>query len=139
MPKTLDQYFIDWESHVLGYGYGTGEDFIIPELKKFFSAIGRDDQPNAYWHTKLEEAVGPVVAWLFINLLCHADVIEYGTSPRGGWLTEKGENLKQFIDGKSASELFTVLEHDSDYIGCFPDYCNCTTQKGENPCGNPFF
>ena len=37
--------------------------------------------------------------WLLLGLL--SDCIEYGTSPRGGWLTDFGKELLQFIkDGK---------------------------------------
>jgi hypothetical protein len=35
--------------------------------------------------------------WLFISLLVANDMYEYGTSPRGGWLTEKGKRLKKIV------------------------------------------
>ena len=37
--------------------------------------------------------------WLLLGLL--SDCIDYGSSPRGGWLTDFGKELLQFIkDGK---------------------------------------
>lgn len=102
--KTPAEYFADWESHAFGFGYGTGEPHTIGALKTFMGAVGRADAPHAYDYEKLEAACGPVAAWLLINALCRhgVDVIEYGTSPRYGWLTEEGRKLKAFIDEHSA-------------------------------------
>ena len=33
--------------------------------------------------------------WLFLGLL--SNCIEYGSSPRGGWLTDFGKNILQFL------------------------------------------
>lgn len=139
MTKTLEEYWSDWESQVFGYGYGTGEEHTIPALKTFFAAFGRDEFPNGYDYRKLEAAVGPLPAWLLINTLCHADLIEYGTSPRVGWLTDQGVALKQFVDNKTTEELIDATERDEGYAACFPNYCNCVGKEGENLCGNPFF
>lgn len=75
------------------------------------------------------------VVWLLINTLCGADLIEYGTSPRGGWLTKQGEALKSFIDSKSERELIDlVTEFDENYIKCLSGYCNCgCCDKSPNP------
>ena len=35
--------------------------------------------------------------WLFVSWACRADLLEYGTSPRGAWLTDKGKRFKQII------------------------------------------
>lgn len=40
--------------------------------------------------------------WFLISWLNSKDLFDYGTSPRGGWLTEKGERFKKII-----------LEHDN--------------------------
>lgn len=139
--KTEDEYFIDWESHVFGYGYGTGEEYTLPALKVFFSTIGEADRPNSYHHRKLEEALTPTVAWLMINILCHADILEYGTSPRFGWLTPHGERLKTFVDGKTADELYNVWADAGELSNCSPTACNCGPHGYEEgrKCGNPFW
>lgn len=33
--KTLGDYFSDWQAEVFGFGYGSGEPFIIPALREF--------------------------------------------------------------------------------------------------------
>ena len=35
--------------------------------------------------------------WLIISLMHKWDFIDYGTSPRGAWLTEKGERFKKMV------------------------------------------
>ena len=126
-----DKHFIDWESEVFGYGYGTGEPHIIPALKRLFEAIPYE---GTYNHEHLEAELGPLAAWLLINILCHADMFTYGTSPRYGWLTGKGQTLKAFFDQHTAEQLLDMLEVDSDYVHCMRGHCNC-----ETPCNNPLF
>lgn len=129
--RANDQHFIDWECHALGYGYGTGEEFIIPALKRFMEMA--PPCGGSYHHEALEAALGPAVAWLLINLLCRADIIEYGTSPRHGWLTRKGEALKAYLASKSTDELLAVIGDGESC--CFPDTCQC---EGVN-CPNPLW
>lgn len=142
MPKTIEQSFIDWESNVFGFGYGTGEDHTIGALKAFFDAFGVEDRPDSYDYRSLEGSLGPAVAWLLINTLCHADIIEYGTSPRFAWLTEQGVALKAFVATKSVEELVELCaarSEDNDI--CYPDACNCGPngyEKGRK-CPNPFW
>jgi hypothetical protein len=38
-----------------------------------------------------------VAYWLFLSELVALDLAEYGTSPRGAWLTEEGERFKKLI------------------------------------------
>ena len=132
MAKTADDYFVDWESHVFGYGYGTGEAHILPALKAFFETIPTEGR-SRYDYRVLEEKLGPVVAWLFINALCRADIIEYGTSPRFGWLTAEGERLKKYLAGRTPEQLEEAAGNDER--NCYPDYCNCT----DGECHNPFW
>ena len=105
--KNLQDHFTDWEAHVFGFGYGTGESHTVPAVRQFFEQIVLNR--SNYDHTTLEAALGPVVAWLLINTLCLADVIEYGTSPRYGWLTRQGEALCSFVLTKSADDSIGVL------------------------------
>lgn len=141
-PKSIEQSFADWEGDVFGFGYGTGEEHTIPALKTFFEAIGVDDRPSSYDYTKLEAACGPAVAWLLVNALCHAGIIEYGTSPRFAWLTKEGEALKAFMATKTADELYEICaSQPEDYVACYPNACNCGPngyEKGRK-CTNPFW
>ena len=127
MKSDVD-YFKDWESYVFGFGYGTGEEHVIPALKRFLGAVPTDT--NYDYHT-LEAACGPTVAWLLINTLCGCDIIEYGTSPRYGWLTKQGKALRNFILEASRDMLLGQISEDS--TPCYPDYCNCDGDECENP------
>lgn len=40
-----------------------------------------------------------VAYWLLISELVKLDLVEYGTSPRGAWFTEKGERFKKVVLG----------------------------------------
>lgn len=145
--KTPEEYFRDWEAHVFGFGYGTGEEHTLRALKDFMTAVGFGRPgylPNSYDYTKLEAACGQTVAWLLINTLSHAGYIDYGTSPRFGWLTDKGMKLKEFIDARSAEELVNICcDYPEGYIPCYPDGCNCGPSgyagEGVNLCQNPFW
>lgn len=141
MQKSLDDNWTDWEASAFGYGYGTGEAHILPALKTWFAAVGRDDAAHGYDHETLERECGPLVAWLLINVLCRVNIIEYGTSPRYGWLTPEGEQLKAYIDSKSVEDLYDLTCRDENYTHCYPDACNCGPQGYEagRKCNNPFW
>lgn len=132
--KTIEQHFTDWESNAFGFGYGTGEEPVLQALKGFLAAI---PATGTYDHTKLEAAVTAPVAWLLINVLAHDDKIEYGTSPRFGWLTESGKALAEFVGARSLEQLYDLTCRDEDYVECFPEHCNC----GDADCrpSNPFW
>lgn len=132
--KTIEQHFADWEADVFGYGYGTGEAHTLRALKAFLAEVPAD---GGYDYRLLELALTPSVSWLLINTLCAADVIEYGTSPRGGWLTENGKALAEFVGKYSVEQLATFTDHGNDYVHCYPDHCNCT--DGDCRPGNPFW
>lgn len=139
MEKTLDQNFKDWEADVFGFGYGTGEEYTLKALKDFFRFSEKD---GSYDYTVLEKELGGTVTWLMINILGHADVIEYGTSPRYGWLTTFGKRVKDFVESKSEDELYELCtNHDSNYTHCMPDACNCGPNGYEEgrKCKNPFW
>lgn len=136
--KTLEDYFTDWESHVFGFGYGTGETHTITAVKALLSNL-KDDR--SYDYKELEKSFGELSAWLLINMMCRADVFEYGTSPRYGWLTTKGERLRDFVKGKSVDELYELTCHVDNYSHCYPDACNCGEHGYEEGriCQNPFW
>lgn len=138
MVKTLDQNFIDWEANYFGLGYGTGEPHTLTALKTFFATIKELDRGTfPYDYRKLEVALRPAVVWLLITILVRADVIDYGTSPRFGWLSPEGQRLKEFFATKTIGELVDLTAADSDYIHCYPGVCNCGS--GGYVCNNPFW
>lgn len=131
--KTIENHFTDWEQSVFGYGYGSGEKYIAEALKKFFELC--PDSGN-YDYEVFEKSLGQTVTWLLINTLCRADILEYGTSPRFGWLDDKGRELKKFFDSKTIDELENLSGHQEDYNACFQDFCNC---NDPSVCHNPFW
>ena len=138
--KTIDEHFRDWIMEYLGYGYGTGEEFILPDLRKFFELC--PDTSN-YYHINLEEELTPTIVWLFIELLCRADIITYGVSTRYGWFTKNGKALRAYILSKSAEELYGIaVDRPENYFNCSPKICNCGKKgytKGALKCVNPFW
>lgn len=44
-----------------------------------------------------------VAYWLFLSELVRLDLAEYGTSPRGAWLTEDGKRFRRIFEEKRAS------------------------------------
>lgn len=142
VAKTLDQSFIDWESSAFGFGYGSGEGHVLGALHAFFLAFGNYDNPNSYDFEKLEKAVTPPVAWLLINRLCQhgIDVLEYGSSPRFGWLTRNGVALREYVLSKDVEDL-TRIVCDCDDTVCYPDACNCGPDGYQEGvlCENPFW
>lgn len=130
--KTIDDYFADWEAHVFGIGYGTGEKPILGALKTFLETCAED---GCYSYKDLESACGATVAWLLITILVRADVIEYGSSPRFGWLDTNGKALRDYVRGRDVDTLFDVVYRDQDYVHCYPDRCQCDDGR----CANPFW
>lgn len=136
--KTIEQHFIDWESDTFGLGYGTGEEPVLGALKQFFALCTEGQRQHAYSHEKLSEALTPSVAWLLITALVRDDKIEYGTSPRYGWLTQTGRALAEFVGTRSVERLAELTHQDEYYTHCYPDHCNC--DEGQD-CrwSNPFW
>ena len=126
-----DKHFRDWEKYYFGYGYGTGEDFILPALRRFFEML--EDSNSHYNHQDMEKEFSGFGAWMLINFLAHCELIEYGTSPRFGWLTQKGKILRDYVLSKTPDELIEAADIKENYT-CFPDRCQC-----ERPCNNPLW
>lgn len=102
-----DKEFWQWENDIFGHGYGSGEEYILPLLKRFFEAI---PATGNYDFVKLEKTVGKDQAWLLLNILHKAhDVFGYGVSTRFAWLEEKGQDLKNYLASKSAEELYEIV------------------------------
>jgi len=100
--------FILWEQKVFGYGYGTGEGWVLKSLKAFLKLC--PSLSGCYDYKVLENELTPIVTWLLINILCKANFLEYGTSPRFGWLTEEGKEIKSFIEKYTVEELEEILD-----------------------------
>lgn len=139
MVKTIEEYFSDWESHVFGFGYGSGEEYTIPAVRRFLLNCNEGDYGTAYDYINMEKELTPTVAWLLINTLAHTDIIEYGCSPRYAWLTKKGERLKEFMLSHTDEQLI-ALSRKSDDI-CSPTACICGEHGYEEGriCQNPFW
>lgn len=133
-----DKHFIDWYSHTFGYGYGDGELHIIPALKGFMATTPMEGN---YDYREIENAIGKAPTWFLMNELCEQNFIEYGTSPRFGWLDKKGKLLKEYMTDKTAEKLYELVMVDSDYYHCDPDFCNCGPNgySKEKICHNPLF
>jgi hypothetical protein len=133
--KTIEENFVDWESDIFGFGYGTGESHVLGAVKIFL------DNTERGMH-RLEEVLGPAVAWLLINVLCHCGAVDYGTSPRNGWLSPEGEALRKFFAERTVDQLTQIIHNvTDDYIHCDQKNCNCGPQ-GFQPgvvCPNPFW
>lgn len=143
--KPIEHQFRDWEGVTFGYGYGTGEEHTIPVLKRFLELCNithGNDSIAAYDYKILERELTPVVAWVLISILCRANMIEYGTSPRFGWLTVTGRRLKDFVSKYTADELYDfACDCDESYSHCYPNACNCSERGYEKGrvCQNQFW
>lgn len=136
--KTIEENFTDWESDTFGFGYGTGEEHTLPALKQFLGLCCKGKYQHSYDYNELSAALTPTVAWLLINTLAHDDKIEYGTSPRYGWLTKTGEALADFVNARSVAQLYKMTSKDQEYCPCYPNHCNCNEGQDCRPT-NPFW
>lgn len=105
-----EQEFKEWEQDTFGYGYGTGETPILTILKTFMQSL---EDERRYDYRNLEKIFGTGITWLLLNALAKSDTIEYGTSIRFGWLTKKGEKLRDFIKNKTITQLYEIIMEDN--------------------------
>lgn len=133
-----DKDFIDWFAEHISHGYGTGEQYTIPCLKLFLENCPEDGN---YDFEVIQNVVGKAETWFLMSIFGKTDVINYGTSPRYGWLDDKGKLLKQYVDGKTVDALYGLVMTDGDYVHCGPTYCNCGPNgyEKDRKCPNPLF
>lgn len=85
--------------------YGELEYHLDIYLPKFFSVevsdVGFDDN----------HPLNDALFWFVVSWLVHMDMLEYGVSPRGAWLTKEGEEFKQYV--LSTEKPITSLLHDN--------------------------
>lgn len=106
-----EQEFCEWYGEVLGYGYGTGDVHYCNNLRHFFWLAA---QPGPYDYNEMERDMGAAVFWLLLNTLCNAGVVDYGTSPRAGWLSPEGRRIADFVNGYEGSLYDLVMSVYSD-------------------------
>ena len=95
---------------VFGYGDGTGDYYFFDILSKFFSHLYSFDSINKgscynYNYQGLEKILTPNTAWLLINQLGNANLIEYGQSTRYGWMCDRGLFLQALFDYHAKQDL----------------------------------
>lgn len=71
--------------------YGELEYFLDEYLPKFFSVDVKDVGFNE------EHPLNNLEFWFTVSWLVRMDFMEYGTSPRGAWLTKEGEEFKKYV------------------------------------------
>lgn len=135
--KTVEEYFLDWETHLFGYGYGTGETPVLTALNDFLKAIPMNVRGSYQYDYKvLEKAVGASTAWLLLNILIRDNKIEYGTSPRYGWLSEDGIALSKFFKDHTLDKIIKTVCYNNNSTYCWPEQCQC--DDGDCRPNNPF-
>lgn len=143
VSKTEDEHFRDWFHEPFGYGYGTGEESILAQLKALTVLLHDIDKDMyTYQHKELEDGLGEATAWLLINALCKNGDIDYGTSPRYGWFYGHSKKLIDYIKDHEVDDMYEIVaNYDSDYSHCFDDYCDCypSGQRHERCKFNPFW
>jgi len=127
--KDEKEWFREWECRAFGAGYGSGELPILTATKRFFELM---EDGRSYDSQVLEKELGATVTWLLINAFDKANMIEWGTSARYGWLTSCGEYLRDFITKHSAEELYEIVMADSDST------CLCDGEMHPDCGKNPF-
>lgn len=110
----LGMHFKSWEQEVFGFGYGTGEAHTLEVLRTFLAMCEpKDHGVYSYDYRVMEEGLGAASFWLMLNVLCHADIIEYGTSPRFGWLTPQGVELRKYVLAHDVGHLYDICMDDN--------------------------
>jgi hypothetical protein len=128
-----DKHFREWEHAAFGYGYGTGEAHILPILHAFFAQL---EQGHSYEAAVFAAAVGAPSAWFLLNVLCAENILDYGTSPRYGWLTPLGERLRDYVLARTPEELYAIATQDfaPDEPLCSRNFCNCACGSDDQGC-----
>lgn len=73
--------------------YGDLDEHFTLFLKKVF---GHELREYGFEEVKMEHDFA-VAYWLFLSELVSLNLADYGTSPRGAWLTEKGKRFKKLV------------------------------------------
>lgn len=108
-----DQEFKKWENETFGYGYGTGESYTLPVLKRLFELF---PESGPYDYAEIEKKIGAEIFWLLLTILMRSseDILNYGSSPRYGWLDPKGKELKEYLATRTVDQLYDVVMSDGE-------------------------
>ena len=87
--------------------YGEFESMFLEELDIVLAYCAMESKMPV-----INEMIERYGFWTMISFLNNADMVEYGTSPRTAWLTDKGKRLHAFISSKSLDELEELLQVD---------------------------
>ena len=98
-------------------------------LQTFLACIKDESYPAADLETRLNPTITCVA---FINALCRVGILEYGTSPRYGTLTYKGQQLREYMLSKAPEALYAIATQEFDPTDplCSPGFCNCPGAVG---------
>lgn len=95
----------DWYSQLPILPYGEISD---EELLDYFKTILTWKKDSFFISEEIPDRRFTVLEyWLLLGLL--NDCIEYGTSPRGAWLTEFGEDVLYYLNNYKFRELKEIL------------------------------
>lgn len=125
--KSDDEVFKDWFNDTYGYGYGTGEKPILTAIMIFLGNCSSNEN-HIYSYDEIEKVIGKAATWMLISVFCKQDLVDYGTSPRFAWLTEKGKWLLNYLKGKSLQYLYSLVMYNS-FSECSSEYCNCVVEN----------
>jgi hypothetical protein len=151
MPPSLreevvtDKHFREWEQEAFGFGYGTGEAYILPILSRFFRALTHgvgSHNAGHYDAERLAAQLGDAHTWFLLNVLCRMDVIAYGTSPQYGWLTTLGQRLFSYVRVRTPHQLYAIVTQDGEPAQplCSRTSCHCPDGSDTQGCQhNPLF
>ncbi len=111
MTKELSQEEIEFLSEVLDDScwlfYGELDELLPDFLEDVFSHELKD---HGFGDSKMEEHFY-LPYWLVLSEMVRLDLAEYGTSPRGAWLTEKGKKFKEIL-----TKYPNAIELANDYL-----------------------
>ena len=143
--KSEDEHFRCWFGDLMGNGYGSGEEHIVPVLKQFMDNLEEynDGKGLRYDYEHMEKALGPAQFWLMLELLCHGRHLSWGTSSRFGWMEfGHGVNLARYVRSHTVEQMLeTIFDGNELSDWCYPNACNCGERgyvEGRK-CPNPFW
>lgn len=106
----MEQEDIDFVEELLGKAswlfYGDLDEYFDDFVKKVFSHELKD---WGFGDVKMEPDFATAY-WLFLSELERLNLVEYGTSPMGAWLTPDGERFKKIIM-ENENAISKVNEH----------------------------
>ena len=94
--EQLEQWFPD--NSLYDYGELSG---ILPQ---YVYAVLKLKQQQVFTDGSNLENITMLEYWFVLSLLCQYDYVEYGSSPRGAWLTDKGTELLLELEKEFGNE-----------------------------------